>query len=104
MDSDDGFMIYRRFGYLQSRLLLEKQERLRRLEERLDHLDFKQTSEEGYQDMLRFSGLEPDLAAPRDELMKDIENAFLEYGMWRSTCSLENRSSDEYLSKSSADC
>ena len=29
LDSDDCFMVYRRFGFLQSRRLLEKQEELR---------------------------------------------------------------------------
>ena len=38
-DSDDSFMIYRRFGYLQSRILLEKQDELRSLEQQLDELD-----------------------------------------------------------------
>ena len=39
LDSDDNFMLYRRFGYLQSRLLLEKQDDLRLLEEELGRLD-----------------------------------------------------------------
>jgi hypothetical protein len=43
LDSDEGFTIYRRFGYLQSRLLLDKQEQLRLLEEKLEHLDLKIT-------------------------------------------------------------
>ena len=39
MDSDENFMIYRRFGFLHSRVLLNKQDELRLLEERLDDLD-----------------------------------------------------------------
>ena len=39
MDSDENFMIYRRFGFLHSRILLNKQDELRLLEERLDDLD-----------------------------------------------------------------
>ena len=39
MDSDDNFMIYRRFGYLYSRLLLDKQDELREIEENLDKTD-----------------------------------------------------------------
>ena len=39
MDSDDNFMIYRRFGFLYSRLLLEKQDELREIEENLDETD-----------------------------------------------------------------
>lgn len=34
-DSDDQFSVYRRFGYLHSRLLLYKQDELRELEDRL---------------------------------------------------------------------
>ncbi len=39
MDSDDNFMIYRRFGFLYSRLLLDKQDELRRIEWDLDSID-----------------------------------------------------------------
>ena len=39
MDSDENFMIYRRFGFLHSRILLNKQDELREIEERLDDLD-----------------------------------------------------------------
>lgn len=38
-DSDEEFMIYRRFGYLQSRVLLERQDSLRKLEKELDSFD-----------------------------------------------------------------
>ena len=39
MDSDDNFMIYRRFGFLHSRLLLDKQDELREIEDTLDSID-----------------------------------------------------------------
>ncbi len=39
MDSDDKFMIYRRFGFLYYRLLLDKQDELRRIERDLDSID-----------------------------------------------------------------
>jgi hypothetical protein len=39
LDSDDGFTIYRRFGYLQARVLLDKQEELRILEKNLEKMD-----------------------------------------------------------------
>ncbi|RDW91668.1 hypothetical protein BP5796_02833 [Coleophoma crateriformis] len=39
LDSDENFMLYRRFGYLQARILLYKQDELRSLEQELDHLD-----------------------------------------------------------------
>ncbi|KAL9120681.1 MAG: hypothetical protein Q9187_002766 [Circinaria calcarea] len=38
-DSDDQFSVYRRFGYLHSRLLLYKQDELRELEDDLQNLD-----------------------------------------------------------------
>jgi hypothetical protein len=39
LDTDENFMLYRRFGYLHARLLLQKQDELRKLEEALDNLD-----------------------------------------------------------------
>lgn len=39
LDSDDCFMIYRRFGFLHSRLLLWKQNELEEVEQALDELD-----------------------------------------------------------------
>jgi hypothetical protein len=39
MDSDECFMMYRRFGTIQSRLLLRKQDELRRMEEELLDMD-----------------------------------------------------------------
>jgi hypothetical protein len=83
MDSDDGFMIYRRFGYLQSRLLLEKQEQLRQLEDKLDKLDILQTQGEDDKHVLCTLDLDHDLKSPGEKLMKEIESTFLEYGMWK---------------------
>jgi hypothetical protein len=39
MDGDDNFMVYRGFGHIQARLLLEKHDDLRLLEEQLDVFD-----------------------------------------------------------------
>lgn len=38
-DSDDSFMIYRRFGYLHARTLLRLQDKLKELEDELDKRD-----------------------------------------------------------------
>ena len=38
-NSSENFSIYRQFGYLQSRVLLDKQDKLRLLEEQLDAFD-----------------------------------------------------------------
>lgn len=39
LDSDENFMIYRRFGYLHARMLLRLQDKLRKLEDLLDEHD-----------------------------------------------------------------
>ncbi|KAB8289845.1 hypothetical protein EYC80_010477 [Monilinia laxa] len=39
IDSDEQFMLYRRFGHLQARILLNKQDELRELEFQLNHID-----------------------------------------------------------------
>lgn len=80
LDSDDNLMLYRRFGYLQSRILLEKQERLRLLEEELDELDHYQTSTPGDENALITLDLESSKRTPRSELMTKIEPAWTEYG------------------------
>jgi hypothetical protein len=80
LDSDDNFMVYRRFGYVQARLLLEKQERLRLLEERLDKLDKQQTADEKDACRLCTIDIHPGFKADRDDLMAKVERAFNEYG------------------------
>lgn len=47
MDSDDNFMVYRRFGFLYSRLLLDKQDELREIEENLDNIDTRDANVSG---------------------------------------------------------
>jgi len=39
LDSDENFMIYRRFGFIHARLLLQKQDELRIMEAELDRMD-----------------------------------------------------------------
>ncbi|KAK8061067.1 hypothetical protein PG997_015288 [Apiospora hydei] len=46
LDSDENFMIYRRFGYLHSRMLLRLQDRLRALEFKLDRCDNEDAAHE----------------------------------------------------------
>ena len=76
LDSDDNFMIYRRFGYLQSRLLLEKQDDLRKLEEALDRLDTSDTKGEGKEDFL---SIRRNFGEERNKLLADIEKTWLQY-------------------------
>lgn len=72
--SDEDFAIYRRFGYLQARLLLDKQDQLRELEERLDHYDTRDPMKSMRQ------GLTPEQYAPRAKLLGEIEAVFTSYG------------------------
>lgn len=72
--SDEVFAIYRRFGYLQSRLLLEKQDALQVLEKKLDQYDDGDRANNSTRD------LPPDEVRPREELLSEIEKAFNSYG------------------------
>jgi len=68
-------MLYRRFGYLQSRVLLEKQDELRALEEQLDALD----EDDMYQDFDKLYSREGQ-GQERKDLLVRIEAKFCEYG------------------------
>ncbi|KAF7885145.1 hypothetical protein EAF00_010963 [Botryotinia globosa] len=70
LDSDENFKIYRRFGYLHSRLLLRKQDEIRRLEMELDELDDLDEAEDA-PDKRRARSRNADIAAERKELTED---------------------------------
>ncbi|KAF7880403.1 uncharacterized protein EAF02_007249 [Botrytis sinoallii] len=70
LDSDENFKIYRRFGYLHSRLLLRKQDEIRRLEMELDELDDLDEAEDA-PDKRRARSRNADIAAERKELAED---------------------------------
>jgi hypothetical protein len=72
--------MFRRFGYLQARLLLEKQEQLRRLEEDLDLLD-KTDRDVKPRDLRALEDGKKDNAGERCVLMRKIEKKFRDYGM-----------------------
>ena len=74
-DSSENFMLYRRFGYLQSRLLLDKQDDLRRLQEALDTYDKDNPL------ILTTRSLTEDEALPRKHLLHNIEQAITSYSM-----------------------
>ena len=76
LDSDDNFMVFRRFGYLQSRLLLDKQDDLRKLEEQLDRLDASDTETTGNEELL---DRRRNFGAERLELLKVTEEKWLQY-------------------------
>lgn len=78
IDSDENFMLYRRFGFLQARLLLYKQDRLRALETKLDELD--KDDERHCPDILVSRAKDDIIVGKRMNLMHEIEVAFIEYG------------------------
>ena len=85
LDSDDNFMVYRRFGSVYSRLLLRKQDELRRMESELKGMDKTDESiEEGRylrshsEDDDRKS-IPPLWSESRGQLMDKMEKKALEY-------------------------
>ncbi|KAK4943912.1 hypothetical protein LTR10_016628 [Elasticomyces elasticus] len=75
LDSDENFMVYRRFGYLQSRLLLEKQDDLRRLECELELMD-REEFDAGDKDVLRTRDLH---GQDRMNLLQRLEEKWVQY-------------------------
>lgn len=74
LDSDENFMLYRRFGFLQARLLLNKQDQLRALEEQLDEIDSEDDEEH-----LKSRDMDDADETRRTKLLKKIEVKFKEY-------------------------
>jgi hypothetical protein len=83
LDSDENFMVYRRFGFLHARLLLQKQDELRVMEEALDEMDRKDANGEDSQVL---QCREEDEAradqhsGARKSLLGRIEETLLKYG------------------------
>jgi hypothetical protein len=82
LKSHENFMIYRRFGYLQARLLLEKQSELCALERTLDQLDRKEAQEDARQPMTR--DLSDDRLSRRNGVLNLIGEKFCSYGEYNS--------------------
>lgn len=81
VDSDNNFMQYRRFGFLQTRILLNKQDELRELEYRLDRLDGLITTDSGSKRWIHRSRAVDLLHGnQRSDLLAEIEAKFKEYG------------------------
>ncbi|KAF2186441.1 hypothetical protein K469DRAFT_706409 [Zopfia rhizophila CBS 207.26] len=77
LDSDEGFTMYRRFGYLQSRLLLDKQEELRVLEKKLDRMDKRLTKKD--EDRMCSRDMFGSDVEKHRQLLSDIEAKFCSY-------------------------
>ena len=86
LDSDDAFMIYRRFGTVFSRLLLNKQDEISSMEALLNSMDRsdEKNSNEGYLQSrigdLNREKVPDSWPKSRPELMQDLEAKTLEYG------------------------
>lgn len=86
LDSDDAFMVYRRFGCVFSRLLLRRQDEIRRIEATLQAMD--KTDEAGGDGGYLMSHKEDDnrkslpklFGESRAQLMDGLERKVLEYG------------------------
>jgi hypothetical protein len=75
-------MLYRRFGFIQARILLDKQDEMRILEEKLDRMD--QRIKNSDPDSLQTRDIAEEDGRPRKELLKRIETKFCEYGKGNS--------------------
>lgn len=71
-------MLYRRFDYLQARLLLYKQDELRELEADLDHIDLLDEKEDP--SLLRSRDKDDALSGRRRKLLTEMQEKFYEYG------------------------
>ncbi|KAL8644661.1 MAG: hypothetical protein Q9226_007654 [Calogaya cf. arnoldii] len=86
MDSEDTFGIYRRFGFLYSRVLLSKQDELRRLEEDLDAMDHRDahTSDKTRKCLKSrakdFAQTSTHGSPTRKQLLQSVESKLGEYG------------------------
>jgi hypothetical protein len=78
LDSDENFMLYRRFGFLQARILLYKQDELRELETDLDRMD--KIDKKKAPAVLKSRERDDAENTRRKELLHEIEERFKEYG------------------------
>ncbi|KAL9621321.1 MAG: hypothetical protein Q9160_004212, partial [Pyrenula sp. 1 TL-2023] len=77
LDSDENFMIYRRFGFVQSRLLLDKQYELQDLEKALEEMD--KDDDNAKPGCLKMGELVFGCPSTRKQMMKDLETKYNEY-------------------------
>lgn len=71
-------MIYRRFGFLSTRLLLDQQDKLRLLEEELDEID--EVDAKYNSGRLTTRDLSDEDSSERQELLGQIKREYFEYG------------------------
>lgn len=74
MQSDEAFVLCRRFGYLHARVLLHKQDAIIDLERRLQILDDSESN------AFFLSSRRMDRNADRQSVLAELESRLLEYG------------------------
>lgn len=83
-DSDESFMIYRRFGYIHARLLMHRQDELRELEDTLNEMDKKDAKDPDRRVCLQSRDLDEENrdipGRDRVALLDRIEEKALKYG------------------------
>ncbi|KAG7008239.1 hypothetical protein G7Y79_00006g018590 [Physcia stellaris] len=84
-DSDESFMIFRRFGYIHARLLMQRQDELRQLEDELEEMDKVDSKSDAGQLCLQSREMDDrrsrrEQGASRSALLHKIEDVALRYG------------------------
>lgn len=94
--SDTNFALYRSFGYLHSRVLLDLQDEITLLEGELDEIDLK----DSFEDQRRLRSRDYDVSQPDGEgaprsrrvILREIKTKLIEYGMHTPTINTETDS------------
>lgn len=91
-DSDESFLIYRRFGNVHARLLLHQQDELRQLEADLLNMDLIDSKSENGARCLKSRDLDEERPATdggsRSELLKRMGEKTIQYG--KNLCSTDS--------------
>ena len=87
MDTDPGFLVFRRFGWLHNYVMLEIQDQLQELEEELELHD-KKEYERGNRKRLKARRLDAAQTESRHDLIIAIQQKLGEYGEFLSRNSL----------------
>jgi hypothetical protein len=83
--SEASWSIYRSFGYLHSRVILDLQDELRCIEESLEELDLENERKDrvrSRKDDLKHA-LSEGIESPRAVLMERLHGKLVKYGEWR---------------------
>ena len=79
---EPNFLIYRKFAWLHSRLLLHKQDELAELEQRLEAIDRADSKEDPRRLRSRRRDERVSPQSPRKELLKEIDEKLEDYRKW----------------------